>query len=364
MNQIIKTESLLKILLPLQPIIQDSHVVPILQNVKLEMDKKELYATGNNLEVVCTNSVKHTSKEKVSFCVNYVMLLQIVKSISDKQIVLNISDNHIEITHKKGSFDLPIESAREYPEVEKESFKKKASVKGIALKSALKVANKFILSDDLDAMANISLSIGKKVYVRSTDRNRLFEEKIKGKGDEENILISGKSSLALSALLEEIEDDVEMVYNTNSIFFKFDNKEIMVVQQQGNFPLKMFKQIIETIKDAEPFEINVKDFVTALKRVSIMSSKEKHTTVKLKVEKGRVIIKCESEVAATKGEEEVSVKYDKKAEVGYNFKYLIEILSVFEKEPKLFLDDRKFLFIKQNKKQGGIAPVILNNGKN
>ena len=211
----------------------------------------------------------------------------------------------------------------------------------------------------MDAMSNISISIGKKVFVRSSDRNRLFEEKIKGSGDEENILISGKSSLALFSLLEDSEEDVDMVYNNNSIFFKVDNKEIMVVQQQGEFPLVMFKKVIDTIKEAEPLKINVKDFIIALKRVSIMSSKEKYTSVKLDIKKDKVIISCESEAFSTKGMEEVSLTYLKNTSVAYNFKYLIEVLSVFEKEPELFLDSRNFLFIKQDKKQGGIAPVIL-----
>lgn len=355
----IKTESLLEILLPLQSIINDNHSIPILQNVKLDFTKKKLLATGNNLEVVCTNDIPQTSEKELSFCVNYTMLLAIVKSVTDKEITFDISKKELEIIHKKGNFDLPIESANEFPKTEIEKFTKKASVKGTAFRSAIKVANKFILSEDLDAMSNISLSIGKKVFVRSTDRHRLFEEKIKGKGDEENILISGKSSLALSALLENIEEDVEMVYNSNSIFFKFDNKEIMVVQQQGDFPLAMFSKIIKTVKDAELIEMNVKNFVTALKRVSIMATKEKQTTVKLAIEKTKAIITCESQAFSTKAQEEIGLKFKKKLQVGYNYKYLIEILGVFEKEPELYTDDRGFLFIKQNKKIGAIAPVKL-----
>lgn len=357
MKIVIKTEALTKILTPLSPIINDNHVVPILQNVKLEFTKKTLYATGNNLEVVCTNSTPLASEKENSFCVNFLMLLAIVKSIPDKEIVLEVNKKIIEITHKKGSFDLPIESSKEFTVPEKENFKKKANVKGKALRSALKVANRFILNDDMDAMANISMSIGKKVFIRSTDRYRLFEEKIKGSGDTGDILISGKASMAVSALIEEIEDDVTMVYNDNSIFLKFDNKEVMVVQQQGKFPIAMFSKVIETIDKAEQLKLNIKDFLTALKRVSIMSTKDKHTSVNLNIAKKKVLISTESIATNSKGLEEVESSFKSKRECAFPLKSFIEILSVFEKEPEIYLDERNFLFIKQNKKKGAIAPI-------
>lgn len=363
MKVTIKTESLLHILNPLQPIINDNHVVPVLQNVKLEFTKKKLLATGNNLEVVCTNSIDLVTENEDAFCVNYQMLLSIVKSVPDKEITLSADKKKIDILHSKGNFNLPIESAKEFPNTEIEKFTKKAKVKGTAFRSALRVANKFILNDDLDAMANISLDISKKVFVRSTDRNRLFEEKIKGEGDEQTILISGKSSLSLSALLEDIKDDVEMVYNDNSIFFSFDNKEIMVVQQQGKFPIDMFKKIIATIKDAERFKIDAKQFLTALKRVSIMSAKEKGATVKLELSKDKVLITCESESFSTKAKEQLDVKFKDSRVMGFNYKYLIEILSIFEGEPELYLDSRNFLFITFKKKTGAIAPVMLTASK-
>jgi DNA polymerase-3 subunit beta len=359
MKILIKTESFLQILNPLQPIINDNHIIPVLQNVKLDFTQDELLATGNNLEVICTNSLAQKSEKENSFCVNFTMLLQIVKSIPDEEITLNIKKNELTVIHKKGEFNLPIESSKEFTLPQKEDFDKKAKVKGDAFRSAIKVANKFILNDDIEAMANISLSIGKKIVIRSTDRYRLFEEKVKGSGDKENILLSGKASLALFSLLEDIENDVEMLYNSNAIFFKFDNKEIIVVQQNGDFPIAMFKKVLDTIDEAELLKVSVKELLTALRRVSIMSSKEKYTNVKLRVEKSKMVVSTESQISSTKGEEEIDAKFSEKRLVGYPLKSFIEILSVYEKGTELYLDKKSFLFIKQNKKRGAIAPVVL-----
>lgn len=358
----ISTEQFLNILLPLQSIVNDNHIIPILQSVKLDFESGEVTATGNNLEVCCSTKLEQllTVKSPISTCVNYLMLLAIVKSISDKELTLNIKKNDIEIIHSKGRFNLPIEASNEFPMPESSGkLSKTASVSGTTFRSALKVANKFILIDDLDAMASISISIGKKIFVRSTDRNRLFEEKIKGTGDKEEILISGKASLAISSLLEEIEENVEMKYNNKAIYFKFDNKVIVVTQQQGDFPLKAFSNVLSFIKEAEPLKINVKSFVTALKRVSIMSAREKYSTVRLDIDKKQIIISCESELTATKGEESIDSKFFEKKLIGYNYKYLIEILSVFEKEPDLLINSAGILFIQQKKKVGALSPILL-----
>lgn len=363
MKLTIKTEPFLGLLLPLQTIVNDGHIVPALQSVKLDFEPGKIAATGNDLEVCCTTTLEQALaiKKPLSICVNFTMLLAIVKSISDKELVLETTKNNINIIHGKGNFDLPTETAQAYPTPQTEDFTKKATVSGTGFRSAIKVANKFIANDDIDATGNISLSIGKKIHIRSTDKNRLFEEKVKGKGDAEDILISGKSGVSLFALLEEMKEDIEMKYNTNSIYFKFDNKEITVIQQQGKFPLEMFNKVIAVIKESECLKLNIKSFVTALKRVSIMSAKEKYSTVRLNISKKNMIVSCESEISATKAEESVDVEFFEKRLLGYNYKYLIEVLSVFDKEPELFIDSRGLLFIKEKKKTGALSPIRIND---
>lgn len=361
----IKTEQFLNILLPLQSIVNDNHLIPVLQNVKLDFTSETITSTGNNLEVNCSSEMDQalltSLKAPLSICLNYTMLLAIVKSISDEELTLNATSKNVTITHKKGNFNLPIVSSDEFPTPDSEKFTKTASVSGKSFRSALKVANKFILSEDLDAMANISISIGKKVFVRSTDRNRLFEEKIKGKGDAGDILIGGKASMAIHSLLEETEDNIEIKYNNIAIYFKFKNKKVTIVQQQGSFPLAAFDKVLSLIKESKPLSINVKSLVTALKRVSIMSSKEKFSTVRLDISKKDMVVSCESDLTATKAKESVESKFPEKRLIGYNYKYLIEILSIFEKEPELFIDSRGCLFIQYKKKVGAISPIQLVN---
>ena len=356
----ISAKELVKLILPLQAVIKETHVVPILQNVKLEFTGKKLYATGENLEINCKSSMKLYS-EKINVCVPFTMLLATLKTVTDKEVSISISSKVMLITHKKGKFKIPAESSKKFPVIEKEQFDKAASFNPKAFKSSIKVANKFILSDDIAAISNISISIGKKVFIRSTDKSRLFEEVIKGSGDEGNILISGRSSVALFSLIEDSEDEIKIKFNSEKIHFQFDNSEVIVVQQNGNFPTAIFGKILDCMKQAEKLTLNHKELLTSLRRVSVLSTREKAPIVRLDLTKKEANISCENIAFSTKSEEKIEIKFDSKRTIGYNYKYLIEILSIFEKEPELFVDERNSLFIKYKKKIGCLAPVMLSN---
>jgi DNA polymerase III sliding clamp (beta) subunit (PCNA family) len=111
---------------------------------------------------------------------------------------------------------------------------------------------------------------------------------------------------------------------------------------------------------ANQIHFDLDEFVTALKRVSVLSSKEKHSVVRLNIGKKNTIVSCESLAFSTKAEESVDSTFFEKRLIGYNYKYMIEILSIFDKKPELFIDERNCLFIKLKKKIGALSPVMLN----
>lgn len=357
----IKTKEFISLIFSLQSVIKEGHVVPILQNVKLDFSSGKIVATGENLEINCSNTLKLdlVIKDSFSTCVPFHMLLATLKTITDSTVSLSVTDKQILINHKKGSFKIPTESSDEFPVIEKEQFSKKAKISSSAFKSSIKVANRFILNDDMTSMSNISMSIGKSIYIRSTDRNRLFEEKIKGKGDKEDILISGKASVALSTLMEDSEE-LEIKYNSEKIYFKFGTSEVIVIQQQGDFPLTTFKKVLDCANDAELLKLNLKEFLTSLRRVSVLSTKDKSPVVRMDIKKKKAIVSCESIEISTRAEETISLEFPSEKIIGYNYKYLIEILSIFDKEPELYIDERNCLFIKQKKKTGALSPMLLN----
>lgn len=353
----ISSDVFLELLEPLSPVINPNHTIPVLRCVKIEIFEKKIYVTGDNNEINCVNSAKIGAEIKLSICVNYAMLLSILKSIKEQRITLKTDKKSLYIVHAKGDFNIPLDDIREFPKNELVKFDKKASVNGKQLKSALRVANKFILNIDLDPTSNISIQVGKKMVIRSTNKVCLFEEKIKGKGDKAMLLINGRSSTAVYNLFED--EEVEMQFNHNKIFFGFQNRQITIVQQHGDFPLAMFNKIIGSIDKAEPLDVDYEAFGTSLKRSSILSNK-KDNTVRLELGTKSVKFVCDNQEMSSKSQEEIAARFKANRVVGYNSKFLIEILSVFDNKARFYVDEKGCFCIKSKKKNGLMAPLILN----
>ena len=353
----IKTENLLSVLEPLSNVINPGHTVPVLRAVKLEFKKYKLQATGENLEINCVNTVDVAYSGKEKFCVDFTMLLSVLKSITDKVVNIILEEGLIYIEHKKGDFKLPCEQIKEFPTPAKEAYKNSAKISGKKLKSALKVANKFVLDDNLDPVANISLSVGKNICIRSTNKITLFEEVFKGTADPGEMLINGKSSTALHSLLED--EDLTMHFNESKIYFKFKQREVTVVQQHGDFPIVMFNKIIKTIKQADNLKVDFDEFTTALKRTGILANKEKDHAVRFGITKKQLELSCENKGMSSKSQELIDAEFSKGMVIGYNVRYLTEVLSVFDKSSEFFINAQNCFCIKSKNKKGIIAPVGL-----
>lgn len=361
MKKTIATKDFLTLLEPLTSIIQENHLVPILKCVKLDFTEFKISATGENLEINCINSIQDANEKDFSFCVNFSMLLRTLKSVNAKAVHLIFENELLKIKHSKGVIELPTEKSKEFPKIELSSLKREAKVNGSSLKSSLKVANKFTVNSYLEPTANVCISVGKKIVVMSTNRACVFEEKIKGSGDEGVLLISGKSSTALQSLLDDSE--ISLKFDETKAYFELENKKIVVTQQQGNFPVKQFKQIISVCLDGKELIVDIDDLITSLKRASTLSSLQKYSSIELDISKSKMNIKWNAIEFSSKIEENIKVKFKGDRKIGYNSKLLIEILSVFDNKANIFINDKNFLCLKQKKKIGAVAPVKLGDDR-
>jgi DNA polymerase III sliding clamp (beta) subunit (PCNA family) len=355
---IINSDKFAEVLEPLQAVVNSAHMVPILRTVKIEVGGDELIVTGDNHEVRCSNAIDFESDETMCICVDFQLLLTALKSIKNQDIEVEVDKTAFLIYHNQGDFKIPLEEVSAFPDPKIEKLQLSAKVDSSALKSSLKIANKFILNDDLEPMSNMSIEIGKKVIIRSTNKISLFQEKIKGKGDKSNLLISGKTSAAIQFLLED-DEALNLKYNDTMIFFKFGKKEVTAIQQQGQFPLSMFNKIMDTFKDAEKLEIDQDKFVTSIKRVSSLSGKEKVQVMRMNIDKKSLNMSCINIATQSKVQENLDVKFKGKALIGFNSKLLSEIIGVFDKNCEFSINKAKCFCIKSKKKMGLMAPFGL-----
>lgn len=356
----INSDVLLKVLEPLTAVINPSHIMPILQCVKIEVSKKEINVTGDNHEVRCTNAEVLKSDDEFGFCVSFQMLMSALRTIKNQDITINVNSKVMTIIHKQGDFELSLEDATTFPEAKDEKLKMKSEVKAVAFKKTLKIANKFVVNDELEPMSNLSIEIGKNTTIRSTNKVSLFYEVIKGGGDPAKILLSGKSSTAIHTLMEDEEDFIQLKYNENMVSFKFGKKRVTAIQQTGNFPIEQFDKIMKNIDSATPIELNKDNFLTSIRRVSTLSAKEKTQVIKMIITPDNMNLSCDNINSSSKVQEDLKVATKTEATIGFNSRLLVEVLSVFDKGAEFGIGNANMFCISEKKRKGLIAPILLN----
>lgn len=365
MNLKINSQELLKGLEPLSIIIKEKHIIPILECVYINVTRDNIKFTGNNSEIGCTNSLEFKSDTSFDGCIKYSLLMTMLKNIVEQDIEIIFEENQIQIIHSKGDFKLPKFQGKEYVFMSKlsdikdgkEQIKQTATINGNELKNSLKIANKFIINSDLEPTANVLISIGEKITIKSTNKITLFEEVIEGSGQEKDLLISPVSSFGLSHLLSD--NNITFDYNDNIIFIQDNHKEITIVQQNGSFPVKSFNDIIAMIDDSNELTLDNNDLKSSLKRIGVLTDRNSNNLVKFIFNKSLLEINCDNEAFSTSGKEEMSCVFNEEKIIGFNAAFLREILSVFDEKVVLSINSKNcFCFISGNKK-GLIAPVLI-----
>ncbi len=357
MKIIIDTQIVLDGITPLKGIISNKTLIPILECVKIESYDGDLYFTGDNNEVNCVIAdVPDQMIENFSFCVQHSLFLAILSSLKRQDLSVDIRDGEIFVNHSKGDFKLPTFPVSEFPRPKTEKMLGKAKTRGESFKNSINIANKFILNSEMEPMANISIIVDKSITIRSTNRATLFKEILKGKGDGTEILISGKSSTLLSSLLNDKK--VKMTYSDN--LFRVSNGAVTVtiVKQEGVFPVKMFDQIADNKDGLSRLEINSDSLVNSLRRLSSIMD-EKTNKIIFNFSKSSLNIVCDNKNKATNAHEDITSKFTDKRSVGYNLKFLVEILSVMTGDVKFYVSEANLLYLFSDNKVGIVAQMQI-----
>ena len=352
----ISTDVIVSGLLPLKTVISEKTLIPILECVKIECYEGALFFTGDNQEVNCVNIIEAGLFDKFSFCVKYSTFAVLINNLSSQLIHLIIKEGEILVKHRNGSFKLPTFAIEDFPKPRTEEMSGVAKINGESIKRSLKVANRFTLNNEMEPMANISIEIGKKIVIRSTNKSTLFKETLKGKGDETLLLISGKASSALVDLLDDKK--VKIHYSSNLVTLTSDSFEMTVIQQEGQFPIAMFDRIADNAQEGIRLKVEQKHLLEALKRLAVITDSATNK-VKFTISKKKLLITSDNKAQSTIAHEIMKSKFKGEVELGYNLRFLVEVLTVIGEDTSFEIAENGLLYMKNGERTGIVSPMLL-----
>lgn len=346
----IERAALLKALAHVQSVVEKRNTIAILANVKLEVFDNTLSLTATDMDIAVTETIDATTSQEGALTVPAHTLYDIVRKLpdgSELEIKGDASGNgKVQINSGSCKFSLSCLPVNEFPVMDKGNMQHNFVLSSPEL-FALIDKTKFAISTEETRyyLNGIYLHVRKVegeaavLCAVATDGHRLAKvesELPAGAADMPGVIIPRKTIMELRKFLEEAESDIEISVSETKACFAFSNAVLLTKLIDGTFP--DYDRVIPYDND-KILQINASAFARAVDRVSTVSS-DKTRAIKLETQKNCVILSAVSEENGT-AKEEIEASYDDDSiEIGFNSKYILDMLSGFEgDEVKLTISD-------------------------
>jgi DNA polymerase-3 subunit beta len=356
MNFTIEKDIFLKGLARVQGIVEKRNTIPVLSNVLVEGNDGELRLTATDLEVGMQSIYPANIRKPGKVTVSAKKLYEIIKELPDNEISFNAKDNcWIEVECGKAQFNIVGLSADEFP-----NFPKPDQVHALSLRSTLckeMIEKTFFAVSQDESKYNLNgifcqiQENSKEIRFVATDGHRLsmIDKKIDIIDSSEltkGVILPRKGILELKKLSEEGEGDLKLGFMDNNAVISKDRTVIIMRLVDGEFP--DYSRVIPKANELQA-TISVDPFLHALRRMIILSS-EKSRGVKMNFKKNLLEVSS-SNPELGDAREELDIEYQgTDLSVGFNARYLLDILQVQNQE-------KIRLILKDNLSPGLIKPI-------
>lgn len=336
MEIVIKREELIENMSIVGQVASKSPTIPILKYVKCNMKEDGtmmLTAFDGEMSIIKKFPTGAEVSQAIDFCINPSDLINILKTLKDDVVSLNLGEVICEIRHAKGSASLPIEPIESYPIVELEKDAPKYTFKVGQLTEWLRKASKFVAQDKLRpiiAGVNIYAKEG-SIGVASSDGLFLFNDYLNVDTNEMVNYSGTLSTKAIAPLINMMQGEEEVVvsYGVKMLSFRTKDARLSCIKPVGNYP--NFNAIIARRENTIKVVVDKADILDSLGRA--MLSTQVMPLIHLSIAQDHISINSEDLAFNKKTHEEC--KCDTMGEgldIGVKGSHLIECLNAINSD--------------------------------
>lgn len=374
MNFIVSSSYLLKNLNSISGVITSNPVVPILENVLFEIEGGNLLITASDLQTSVMVELQVESKEDGSVAIPAKILIETLKNLPEQPVTFSIDDQNynIEINSDNGRYKLAGENSADFPKVPGVNDGYSSDINSEILNSAISNTIFSTSTDELrPAMTGVFFKLAStECTFVSTDGHRLVKyirTDIKGDEVDHDMILPRKSlNLLKSILPTDKSSDIKLDFNASNAYFSFENIKMVCRLIDERYP--DYDNVIPS-DNSNSVTITKSELLGSLKRISIYANKTTNQ-VRFKISGSEILISAEDLDFSNEANERISCEHDGvDIEIGFNAKFLIEMLSNIESEKvilKLSEPNRAGLLIPEDINDNEditmlVMPVMLND---
>tara|TARA_B100000683_G_C12465806_1_gene545947 strand:+ start:189 stop:1319 length:1131 start_codon:yes stop_codon:yes gene_type:complete len=337
MNFIVSSTYLLKNLNSISGVITSNPVVPILENVLFEIENGNLLITASDLQTSVLVELQVESKEDGSVAIPAKILIETLKNLPEQPVTFSIDDQNynIEINSDNGRYKLAGENSADFPKVPEVNDGYSSVLDSSVLHSAISNTIFSTSTDELrPAMTGVFFKLSSQsCSFVSTDGHRLVKyirTDVKGDEVEHDMILPRKSlNLLKSILPTEKSSEIKLEFNAANAFFSYENVKMVCRLIDERYP--DYENVIPG-DNSNIITLDKSDILSSLKRISIYANKTTNQ-VRLKISGSEILISAEDLDFSNEANERISCEHDgDDIEIGFNAKFLIEMLSNLNSE--------------------------------
>ena len=311
MKFIVKKEILMDCLNNTARAISTKNLIPILTGIKFELTKNGLYLYASDTDISIRTFISKEKltdiKEEGSIVIVGKYIVEIVRKMPNTDITMEVIDGYkLIISTDNTEFNLNGINPNEFPNLDLDETREPIIINNNVFKE---IINQTVFATSQNESRPLLTGI-----------NFIIDNKV-------NIVIPGKNLIELSKMIDD-KGFIEMHLFSNKVLFKYDNMVFLTRLLSGTYPTT--SNIIPKDFNIE-LECNFNDLFNMIDRASLLTSDREKNTIKLSLDKNELMISSNSpEIGRV--EEKVEVVSDKKIDISFSSKFMLDAIKSFNKE--------------------------------
>ena len=343
MRLTIEREAFLNALAHVQSVVERRNTIPILANVLLQAQGSGLRLTATDLELEVVEDAPAMLEEEGATTVPAHLLHDIVRKLPEgSQLKLDEPEpGRVTITSGRARFTLSSLPAEEFPELAAVEPSNSFDISPEDLRFLIDRTRFAISTEETRYYLNgiyfhtTETDAGVALRAVATDGHRLARAEVSAPAGAEGmpgIIVPRKAVLELVRLMDAAKGAISVALSENTIRFAIDGVVLTSKLIDGKFP--DYERVIPVDNDKR-LEVDTKLFCQAVDRVSIVSS-DKGRAVKFVIAPESLLLSVNNPDAGV-AEEELPASFNGgEMEIGFNARYLLDIVGQFEGDTAIF----------------------------
>ncbi|MET0269700.1 MAG: DNA polymerase III subunit beta [Sphingomonas sp.] len=336
MKATIERATLLRGLSHVQSVVERRNTIPILSNVLMEATadgKLKLMATDLDLQIVETIAADVATPGAITVSAH--TLFDIARKLAEgSQVQLTAADGKMQIVAARSRFNLSTLPRDDFPVIAEGELPTGFELPAETLKQIIDKTRFAISTEETRYYLNgifLHVADGDKPVLKAaaTDGHRLARVTVampEGAAGMPDVIVPRKCVAELRKLLDEADGAIAISLSATKIRFEMGNAILTSKLIDGTFP--DYSRVIPTGND-KLLKIDPKSFMEGVDRVATIAS-EKTRAVKMTLDRDRITLSVTSPENGTAAEEVPGDYAAQGFEIGFNARYLLDILGQIE----------------------------------